>query len=73
MDKQEDTCEPEWLDAEDPLFMLYTRCDCQSHLCYAVETIPRTSKHSSIKKAIPRTSKHSSIKKAIDVLSATKI
>ena len=25
MTSAEGTCEPEWLDAEDPLFMLYTR------------------------------------------------
>lgn len=25
MSTSEGTCEPEWMDAEDPLFMLYTR------------------------------------------------
>ena len=31
MEKADENCEPEWMDAEDPLFILYTRwkfCFC---------------------------------------------
>ena len=27
MEKSSPVCEPEWMDAEDPLFMLYTRSE----------------------------------------------
>ena len=42
MNPAQGTCEPEWLDAEDPLFMLYTRFVLLRirlvHLCLHLES-----------------------------------